>query len=71
MPNVENLQLLVVREEPLTIQPPQLLQGLVLDLADALPADLQLPAHLGQRVVSDQAGRRPPDLPSYSEEIRR
>jgi hypothetical protein len=36
------LQLLVVREQPLTVQAPQLLQGPVLDLADALTCDARL-----------------------------
>src|SRR5688572_12164388 len=42
---------------PLGIQPAQLLQGLVLDLADALPADLALLADLRQGVLVAVASR--------------
>ena len=37
--------------EAVAIEPPQFLQCLVLDLADAFAADLQLFADLGQRVL--------------------
>ncbi len=42
-----NLQLLVVGEEAVAVEAAQLLECLVLDLADTLPADLELLADLG------------------------
>lgn len=45
------LEFLVVGQQAVAIQPTELLQRLVLNLADALTADLQLLAHLGQRVL--------------------
>src|SRR5215212_5085940 len=48
---VRSLKLLVIRVEAVAIEPPQFLQRLVLDLADAFAADLQLLANLGQRVL--------------------
>ena len=41
----------MVRVEAVAIEAAQLLQRLVLDLADTLPADLKLLAHLRQRVL--------------------
>jgi hypothetical protein len=48
---VRSLKLLVIRVESIAIEPPQFLQRLVLDLADAFAADLQLLADLGERVL--------------------
>ena len=44
-------QLLVVGKQAVAVEAAQLLQRLVLDLADALAADLQLLADLGQGVL--------------------
>ena len=41
----------MVRQQPVAVEPTQLLQRLVLDLAHPLPADLQLLADLRQRVL--------------------
>ena len=41
----------MIRVEAVAIEPPQFLQRLVFDLTDALTADLQLLADLGQRVL--------------------
>ena len=48
---VQRSKLLVICEEAIAIEPAQLLQRFVLDLADTLSADLQLFAHFGQRVL--------------------
>ncbi len=45
------LQLLVIREESLTIEAAQLLERLVFDLADSLPADFELLANFRQGVL--------------------
>lgn len=55
-PTAENQQLLVVREQPLAIQPPQLLQRLVLDLAYTLPADLDAACPICHRWISRFTG---------------
>src|SRR5688500_14688239 len=49
------LELLVIGVEAVTIEPPQLLQRLVLDLPDAFTADLQLLADLSQGVLMSVA----------------